>query len=294
MIRKAFRTIGRRLGPKPIDGRFLQAADGVPFTLPELLSCRRDQNESVIRSLCFSAYLGEGTALCRVLGRYKMLVDTGDMGVSVHLIGDGFWEMEHTEATMSLLKPGMKAVDIGANLGYFSLLMSDIVGPSGSVHSFEPNPAIATRLRHSLEMNGFAERATVHELALFDQAGEMLLAIPDNQPRNGHIVPITRGGSAGGRILTERFDAIPVLADADYIKIDVEGAERELWRGMAGVISSGRPLTIVLEFTPARYPDAGMFLDEILSGRIQPVDRRSGARHCRYGAQRGAVGFADA
>ncbi len=235
-----------------------------PFNLDDLLAWPRDINEAIIRSLCFSAYLDDATALCRVLGRYKMLVDTKDMGVSVHLIGDGFWEMEHTEATVRLLKPGMKAVDIGANLGYFSLLMADIVGPSGSVHAFEPNPAIAARLRHSLEMNGFAERATVHELALFDRAGEMRLAIPDNQPKNGHIVMGSAGGG-GTRIATERFDATPALADADYIKIDVEGAEEAVWRGMAGFLSRGRPLTVVLEFTPVRYADPGAFLDKILS-----------------------------
>ncbi len=262
MIRKALRKIRRRLGPEPIDGRFLQAAGATYFMLDELLTRPRQENEAIVRSLCFHAYLGNQTAMCRVLGRYKMLVDTEDMGVSVHLIGEGLWEIWHTEVTLQLLKPGMKAVDIGANLGYFSLLMSEIVGEHGSVHAFEPNPDIAHRLRRSLNINGFGGRATVHETALTDHDGEALMAIPSGEPGGAHLIADPTGRTGIG-VRAQTFDSIPALADADYIKIDVEGFEDTVWRGMRNLVKSGRPLTMIMEFTGDCYRDSGGFLDEI-------------------------------
>lgn len=196
-----------------------------------------------------------------------MLVDTKDIGLSVHLLADGFWEMEHTEATMQLLKPGMKAVDIGANLGYYTLLMADIVGSEGRVHAFEPNPSLAKRLDTSVEINGFASRVTTHDVALSDHSGDGILRCPPNQPKNGSLVAhYVSPTSDKTQVKLDTFDAIPELADADYIKIDVEGAEEAVWRGMKGFLSSGRPLAVILEFTPTRYADPAAFLDEILSG----------------------------
>jgi hypothetical protein len=100
----------------------------------------RTLNEATIRSLCHSAYLGDNTALCRVLGRYKMYVDSQDFGLSPHLMLDGYWEMWVTEALVSLVRPGMVVADIGANLGYYALLLADLVGDAGMVHAFELTP----------------------------------------------------------------------------------------------------------------------------------------------------------
>ncbi|WP_204307571.1 hypothetical protein, partial [Enterobacter hormaechei] len=66
----------------------------------------RTENEAAIRSLCTNAYLGDGRALVRVLGRYKMFVDTRDVDIGAHLLLDGFWEMWVTELLPQLIRPG--------------------------------------------------------------------------------------------------------------------------------------------------------------------------------------------
>lgn len=257
--------VARRFARAFYDARKLQAASATLFELAELDRGARDRNIAVIRSLCSSAYLGEGTALCRVLGRYKMFVDTDDFSLSMHLITDGFWELWLTEVVAELVKPGMTAVDIGANLGYFSLMMGELVGPAGSVHAFEPNAELARRLRRSLEINGFAARATVHEVALTDSVGEGLLAIPPSGPGGGHLTGELLG-RPGAAVRMETFDWTPALAHADFIKIDVEGFEYHLWQGMRAFVASGRPVTIVMEFSGDCHPDAAAFLDEIAAG----------------------------
>ena len=265
VFRRAFRaTFGA-----PRDGdtkasrrnvRAHQIAEGTPFSLSELACQPRAVNEAVIRSQCYNAYLGETTSLCRVLGRFRMYVDTSDLGLSSHLLTMGYWEMWHTEVIARLVKPGMVAVDIGANLGYFTLLMAELVGPTGRVHAVEPNAAIAERLRRSVYVNGFTSWTTVHELALADKAGEAGLIIPADDPKNGQVVR-ARNPLSSARIALDRFDAIPGLLEADFIKIDVEGAEEKVWQGMGGLLESGRSLTMVLEFVADRCKDAGAFVD---------------------------------
>ncbi len=219
----------------------------------------RGANEAAIRALCRNAYLGQETSLARILGRYKMFVDTADVGISSHLLMDGYWEMWTTEAMVATIQPGATVVDVGANLGYFTLLMADLVGPSGQVHAFEPNSAIAKRLRQSVAVNGFAGRTVVHQLGLGDHHGLAGFHVEPGEPGGGQVVPVSGDGPT---VPVSRLDSLDIVPD--FVKIDAEGAEAAVWRGMAGILALRRPLTVFLEFVPDRYENAGNFLDEIL------------------------------
>ncbi len=97
--------------------------------LEDLASADRFTLERACRAQAQPVYIGDHTALCRILGRYKFYVDTRDRGFGSNVLLDGFWEMWLTMAIARAVKPGMVAIDIGANFGYFSLLMADLVGP---------------------------------------------------------------------------------------------------------------------------------------------------------------------
>lgn len=240
------------------------------FHLGDLRTQSRQGNEAVIRQLCANAYLGDKRSLCRVLGRYKMIVDTTDVGLSSHLLLDGYWEMWLTELLAELVRPGMKVVDVGANLGYFTLLMADLVGPTGHVYAFEPNIDLARRMTQSLAINGFEGVATVHEQALADGEIDVLLVVPTDEPKNGHLLPadhpISADQATESRLIrTRRLDSYGELLDADLIKIDADTSELVIWHGMTGILQTHRPLTIVLEFARMRYADPGGFIEQILA-----------------------------
>ncbi len=236
------------------------------FDLGQLCNRPRVENEAHIRSLCQSAYLGGGTALCRVLGRYKLFADTTDVGLTPHLLLDGYWEMWLTEALAEVLKPGMRALDVGANLGYFSLIMADRVGSHGHVHAFEPNPPIAARLRQTLAINGFGQNSTVHQVALSDaDCDEALLVCPPGEPKNAYLVAagsVPRGPNIVG-LPTRRLDGFTTIGDPDVVKIDADTAEYAIWHGMAGLFDTRRPMTVFLEFALARYARPTAFLADI-------------------------------
>lgn len=226
----------------------------------------RLHSEAAIRHVCHAVYLGDHTAVCRILGRYKIFVDTRDVGLATHLMLEGYWEMWVTEAIVSLMHEGMVAADIGANVGYYTLLMADLSGPSGKVHAFEPNPRLAKLLSRSADVNGFASRVDVHCLALGDTDGVRTLIVPEGEPKNGHLIDLADDLPENGQqVPVSRLDGAVEWADIEFAKVDVEGAEELVWAGMQGMLDNGRLKTVVLEFTPGRYKDPANFLRALLA-----------------------------
>ena len=227
----------------------------------------RRANMEAIRARATSAYVGGGTALCRVLGRYKMYVDARDVGLASHLMMDGYWELWVTEFLIGVLKPGMVAVDVGANVGYYTLIMADKVGAAGKVHAFEPNPPIARLLDQNAHVNGFRERTTIHVAALGEaDDARFTLHVPEHYPGGAALRPAPDPLPDESALLTmRRLDSFPELLDADVIKIDAEGAEEAIWKGMTAILARGRPMTILLEFVRGRYADPRAFIDDLIA-----------------------------
>jgi FkbM family methyltransferase len=194
-----------------------------------------------------------------------MYVDATDVGLSSHIMLDGYWEMWVTEVLVSRLRRGMTVIDVGANIGYFTMIMADLVGARGSVHAFEPNLAIAGLLAKSAHVNGFRERVTLHPEPLGDEEGRrVMLHVPENYPGGATIVPAPDNLQEDTLLSMRRLDSYEALLDADIIKIDAEGAEQAIWRGMSGLLARNRPMTIFIEFMLTRYEDPGAFIDEML------------------------------
>ncbi|WP_447762569.1 FkbM family methyltransferase [Sphingopyxis panaciterrae] len=239
------------------------------YDIWRLLSHPRTENEADIRALCRSSYLGDHVSLCRVLGRYKMFVDTQDIGIASHLMMDGFWEMWVTEAMLRAVRRGSVVIDVGANLGYFTLLLADLTGPEGRVLSFEPNPKLAGLLDKSLQVNGFTGFTDLHRIALGAGESALRLEVQDSSPGGGRV--LLPGAERSPNTTTEvevpvrRLDTIGHALAAEFIKIDVEGFEQQVWHGMTGILKQKKPLTIFMEFTVQRYADAEGFLAEVLA-----------------------------
>ena len=155
------------------------------------------------------------------------------------------------------LRPGDTFVDAGANHGYFSLLAARLVGPSGRVIAFEPHGGARERLQRHLELNDLRDRVAVHPFALSDQSGVATMhqshhnalasLVPDQSPVR-HLVSF--GNTF--EVPTIRFDAWRAQHAAGPIrlmKIDVEGAELMVLRGMPDALRSGLE-AVVLETAP--------------------------------------------
>ena len=122
--------------------------------------------QAQVRRAAMGVNLGDGTILCRMLGRYRMVVSAADEGLALPLIVDGYWELAVTRYIGGRVKPGMACADIGANLGYFSVLMGDLVGPTGQLTAFEPFAPNIALLERNLRLNGLEGWCKVAPVAI--------------------------------------------------------------------------------------------------------------------------------
>jgi FkbM family methyltransferase len=229
------------------------------FDVRDMAKLSRADGEATVRAFCQSHYMGDKTTLCRCLGRYNMFLDTRDTGLVPHIVADGFWEYWNTQFMVATVKPGMTVMDVGANFGYFSLLMSDLVGPDGRVICVEPNPEIVACLRRSLCVNGFEARASISEVALGkNPSGSATFCIPLTAFMNGCVVSGAQSTQSGGRMLTVAATNIDTLTKdlkrLDFLKIDAEGAEADILEGMAGTIERFHP-ALFMEVNAGRKYD---------------------------------------
>ncbi|MGA0602284.1 FkbM family methyltransferase [Caulobacter sp. KR2-114] len=260
----------------PADRMAAGTAAGLELVgLNELAVIDRWALERRARALAQPVFLGGSTALCRCLGRYKMFVDTGDVGFGAHMLLDGFWESWLTVFIARRIKPGMMAADVGANHGYYSLLMADLAGPGGRVAAVEPNPRITPLLRRTLELNGFAGRAQVFEAAAGDRdGGTVWLSTPPGEPKNAHVVADPAGHGEVAEAPAARLATL--LADwprLDFVKVDVEGAEEAAIDGLWPILERDHP-RMVLEFNRHRCRDPEGLLARLqdLYGALRCVD----------------------
>ena len=207
--------------------------------------------------------LGQDMVLCRVLGFFKLYADPRDRSISPHLMMDGYWEPRTTETIIDLMRFDMVAVDVGANLGYFTLLLSALCGPNGRVLAFEPNPETARRLQATLTLCPFGKCVDFHPDVLGATDGEEVnLLMSLDHPGGTHVTSLTPDGTNFIKARTRRLDRVPGALDATLIKIDAEGMEEAIWQGMTAMIAGSRLRYVILEFSPASYRDPAGLLDE--------------------------------
>jgi FkbM family methyltransferase len=242
-----------------LDERLVELAQLLPrpLALRQLASMDRFALEALCRAQAEPLYLGDHRAICRVLSRYKLFLDTRDRGFAAHVLLDGYWEMWLTIFMCRRVRAGMVAVDVGANFGYYTLLLADLVGPSGHAFAVEPNPAVASLLRDSVTLNGFATRTSIVEAAagggpleqvlLYSPHGEFKNACVINSPE---VVNSDQGTLQQVRQVTID-DLVAACSRVDFLKIDAEGAEEAIIEGMSQCIAQHSP-SIVLEFNASR------------------------------------------
>ncbi|WP_448577435.1 FkbM family methyltransferase [Thermosphaera sp.] len=127
----------------------------------------------------------------------------------------------------SCLNMGSVFVDVGANIGYYTLIASKLVGSQGRVYSIEPVPSTATILKANIKLNNCLN-VSIHEVAVWSSKGTLTLRIP------GSWYGLAFVSRYGGNIVVNSITLDELLKNEtsiDCIKIDVEGAELEVLRG---------------------------------------------------------------
>jgi FkbM family methyltransferase len=159
----------------------------------------------------------------------------------------GSLEPSVQEALRRIVRPGAVVYDVGANLGFFSLLAARLAGDDGVVEAFEPVPASAAALRRNAQLNAFTS-VRVHEVAVADgdRTGTLLVT---GQPSCSHLAdrgrhPDTRAEIRVPVVALDTLVARGDLRAPDVVKIDVEGSELAVVAGMREILRRSRPVLV--------------------------------------------------
>ncbi len=183
-----------------------------------------------------------------VLDRFVMWVDLHDRYVSHGCLNNN-WEPEETSFFSSCLREGNTVLDIGANIGWFSLVAARAIGPHGVVHAFEPRPVTAKMLARTMADNNLRSLVHVWEYALSDAPGDLYLTWATNTENPGHsFITSTDSqdyvGSEKARVRAVRLDDLLPEVAPDIVKIDVEGAEPMVFAGAVNALRRKKPVIL--------------------------------------------------
>lgn len=189
--------------------------------------------------------LGERVVRTRYGFRYK--ADLGDwLGQYVYLTG--VYEPPTSRVIAALLHSGDTFIDVGANSGYFTLLASRRIGPTGRVFSFEPVPSMRKRLMENISLNAMSN-VSIHDVAVSNTVGVLpLFEGPEGHKGISSLRHIDNS-AATIEVKTAPLDSLrETLSTVKLVKIDVEGAEQLVLEGMANILKEDHPY-VVIEIT---------------------------------------------
>ena len=188
-----------------------------------------------------------------------LAVDPDDALVTPELRRQGYWEPEVHRALERALFPGATFVDVGANVGYFTVLGSRLVGPEGRVFAVEPEAESLRLLRTNIERGGCANVTVIEAAAVAEPGTARLVRSPDG--RSGSAL---RDDADGAPVRTERLDDLLEGARVDVFKVDAEGSEPLALLGAGETIRSTDRVIAIVEFRPT-LPRGGFTPEETLA-----------------------------
>lgn len=160
-------------------------------------------------------------------------------------------EYESIKLCRQLVKPGMTVIDIGAHIGYYTRLLSELVGKSGRVFAFEAHPDNYAVLKHNLSAIKYSN-VKIYNCAVSDQIGKMRLYVSPGSSNHSLLSGYTE---ASGIIEVESITIDSFLSEqgikrVDFVKVDVEGAEPLVLAGIKHTISSSPQISLLMEYNP--------------------------------------------
>jgi FkbM family methyltransferase len=246
-IRACFRLLlGRLPNPEEWRGHSMRVGEDLAGVVASYLNSLEFHRRGLLRH-----DTPAGISLSALSG-FRIFTDADDAAVGRYVRDDNY-EAAVTLVVRRLLAPGMGVLDLGANIGYFSMLAASIVGPSGFVMAIEPNPRNVRLLEASRRANGF-DQVVVCQVAAGQEPGLLVLHTSHSNGTTSSLPSDADALLVAETVACARPDSLlPPERRIDVIKADVEGAEYRALLGCRAIIARHRPV-IVTEFSPNLMP----------------------------------------
>jgi FkbM family methyltransferase len=243
-VRWAFRVILDRDADRAAIARQLRANRTLADLRQRLLASQEFQQKSGrVLETGHSAL-----AMVELEGHLRLWVDLADQDIGVPVVR-GTFEPNELAFVRASVSPGSSVVDLGANIGFFTVVMAAAAGPQGRVHSFEPRPELADLLARSVHENDFTDRVVVERAAAGAEPGSLPLAHSRDRANLGSGFLVREGTNAPGWMALETvpvttLDASALRRPVSFIKMDIEGAEPLAMAGAQKLLREDRPLIL--------------------------------------------------
>jgi FkbM family methyltransferase len=202
-------------------------------------------------------YIGNDRMLIKTAWGMRLITSCSDMSLMPTLMVDGVIEASFTNWLIKNQErfQGKRIIDVGANIGYFTVLFGCIVGPNGSVFAYEANPKVYDFLKENIYLSQLQDRVLLLNRAVSSKYDNLVFHVSKRYQGNSSL----KDHSAEYRkqFATDTFDTIYVPAepldchqfdkDIELIKIDVEGAEYDVLSGAWELLKTGRVKNVMLE-----------------------------------------------
>lgn len=191
------------------------------------------------------------------IGNHIMYLNLKDTGISATLLTMKKKGPDREAAFMKILrqevKKGMIGIDLGANIGYVTLIMAELIGPSGKIYAFEPDPRNFEILLKNIKANKYADFVFPHQMGLSNKTGVSKFYI-SNKSNLGSMMATKHSKSLIDINISTLDDFIKNKKTPDFIKMDIEGHEVEALEGMYNTLKNAEsPAKILMEVHPEYY-----------------------------------------
>ncbi len=197
-----------------------------------------------------------------VIFNHKMILDKPD---SLNLAWNRVYEPFETMIMSTLIKPNDIVVDVGANIGYYTLIFSRLTGKYGRVFAFEPSQSNFKILNENIHINKYSDRVVTINRAVSDRDDDEVNLYLNDENHGMNRIFLSEKYSDKKyrieRIKTIRLDSFFEKIQShkiDFVKLDIEGSEYGAINGLQKVIESNKDIKLITEFHPTSIVEYGV------------------------------------
>lgn len=196
--------------------------------------------------------LNDGWGLTTLSTGQPFFVNTEDRNITPWIIMGGHWESNVDRVLMAYVRPGMTVLDIGANMGYYTVKLGTRIGPSGLLRAFEPNPEVNAFCLENIKINGLSGHVHLEKYALGDINSIATLTRSASNMASANLCG-DQEADYSVRVDVKKLDDVMKDGAADLIKLDAEGYEPMILQGARKVLARSPNCAIMIELGLERW-----------------------------------------